>query len=98
MNVVDFTQRIPGADTLARAAGLRPRPTYSMLPGLSGIGWFTMGMLVGGAMALLMAPREGAQLRRDISRRFDDLAHRLNGSGRRHASGSRPEQEPGAEM
>jgi hypothetical protein len=96
MNVVDFTQRIPGADTLARAAGLRP--THSMLPGLSGVGWFAMGMLVGGAMALLMAPREGAQLRRDLSRRFDDLAHRLNGGGRRHAPGSRREQEPGAEM
>jgi hypothetical protein len=77
MNTLD---RIPGrheiAGALQRLTGRGASPTSLLLPGL---GIFAAGVAAGAALAMLLAPKPGAELRREIRRRArkvrDDVFH-----------------------
>jgi len=48
--------------------------------GGSGLGWFVLGAALGAGLGILFAPRSGADTRRDLGRRFDDLKERAEES------------------
>jgi YtxH-like protein len=67
-------QYLPDRDDLANALGLRPSASASLLAGL---GFFGAGMLIGSALALLLTPRTGPELRRDLKQRMDGVMDRI---------------------
>jgi hypothetical protein len=79
-------------DDLLQLVGLETRkgPADWLLPTL---GAFSVGMLVGAGLGLLLAPKPGAELRSDLRTRLrsgqDSLANIQN-----DASQQRPEQQP----
>lgn len=46
----------------------------------SGLGWFVLGAALGAGLGILFAPRSGAETRKDLGRRFDDLKERAEES------------------
>src|SRR5262245_32791530 len=67
--------RLPEADDLLRYVGLQQRTANDAA--LSMLGAFALGTVVGGALALLFAPKPGHQLRHDLGERLDDATHRI---------------------
>ena len=49
------------------------RVVYVEREGGSGFGWFIVGAALGAGLSLLFAPRSGADTRKELGRRFDDL-------------------------
>ena len=43
------------------------------------LGAFALGTIVGGALALLFAPKPGHELRQDLGERLDDATQRIKG-------------------
>jgi len=67
-------QYLPDREDLASALGLRPSTSASLLAAL---GLFGAGMLIGSALALLLTPRSGPDLRRDLKQRMDGVMERI---------------------
>jgi hypothetical protein len=67
--------RLPEADDLLRYVGLQQRTANDAA--FSMLGAFALGMVVGGALALLFAPKPGHQLRHDLGERLDDATQRI---------------------
>jgi hypothetical protein len=61
-------------DDFLASLGLQPRTTVRDYF-LAGLGVFGSGMLVGGALGLLFAPKPGMQLRGDIGRQAKQFAN-----------------------
>ena len=67
---------LPATDDVLRLIGLQQQRaatdvTFSML------GAFALGTLLGGALALLFAPKTGEEMRHDLGARLDDATHRV---------------------
>src|SRR5262245_27315681 len=79
MTIKDLSQqlgtRLPEADDLLRYVGLQQRAANDAA--FSMIGAFALGTVVGGALALLFAPKPGHQLRHDLGERLDDATQRV---------------------
>lgn len=76
-------------DDLLNLLGLETRkgPTDWLLPTL---GAFSVGLLVGAGLGLLMAPKPGAELRDDLRNRLQGAQDSLaQGAGQRSESASR---------
>jgi hypothetical protein len=76
---------LPTKDQLAEAIGLRRAPS-PMSDVATALAIFASGVLAGGAVALLFAPRPGRQLRRDLRERMSEASRRVRS----------PETEPTA--
>jgi YtxH-like protein len=79
MTIKDLSQqlgtRFPEADDLLRYVGLQQRTANDAA--FSMIGAFALGTIVGGALALLFAPKPGHQLRQDLGERLDGATQRI---------------------
>jgi gas vesicle protein len=67
--------RLPEADDVLRYVGLQQRTANDAA--FSMLGAFALGTVVGGALALLFAPKPGHQLRQDLGERLDDATQRV---------------------
>jgi hypothetical protein len=67
---------LPTKDQLTEAIGLRRAPS-PMSDVATALAIFASGVLAGGAVALLFAPRPGRQLRRDLRERMSEASRRV---------------------
>jgi hypothetical protein len=68
-------------DDVLGALGLQARP--SLLGSVAGtLGLLGLGLIVGAGAALMIAPRPGKQLRRELGERLNGTARRLADSAR----------------
>src|SRR4029450_12792241 len=74
--------RLPEADDLLRSIGLQQQRTANDAA-FGMIGAFALGTVVGGALALLFAPKPGHQLRQDLGERLDDATQRIKDQSQR---------------
>lgn len=71
-----LSQYLPTRDSVADALGLqRAQP-----PLLAAFGLFGAGLLIGSALALLLTPRSGVELRSDLRERIGAVRDRLRPS------------------
>ena len=68
MNLSDTRDSLPSREALLRALGLLPRSSASNPMTYGGI--LAAGVMLGAGIALLVAPKTGAELRADLSRRL----------------------------
>ncbi len=78
------------SDAALAAIGLQPRRTSTdyILPV---IGIFSVGVLVGAGLGLMLAPKRGSELRGDIGRRVKSVGSRLRRRGRDEIDGGESE-------
>jgi len=83
-------QNLSGDDILA-AIGLERRRAVSdaLIPSLA---LFTAGALVGAAAAVLLTPKTGQQLRRELTDGARDLSQKITSTAQEYASAVRPAQ------
>ena len=74
------------ADTLRQLTG-RSNPPDQLL---SAVGIFAAGILTGAALAVLFAPKPGAELRQEISARVGDLRDKIVKTEQGAADSSKP--------
>jgi len=81
-------QNLSGDDILA-AIGLERRRTVSdaLVPSLA---LFTAGALVGAAAAVLLTPKTGQQLRRELTDGARDLSQKISTTAQEYTSAVRP--------
>ena len=79
MTLKDLSQqlgtRLPERDELLNWIGLQQRTANETA--FTMIGAFALGTVVGGALALLFAPKPGHQLRHDLGERLDGATQKL---------------------
>ena len=79
MTLKDLSQqlgtRLPERDDLLNWIGLQQRTANETA--FTMIGAFALGTVVGGALALLFAPKPGHQLRHDLGERLDGATQKL---------------------
>ena len=79
MTLKDLSQqlgtRLPERDELLNWIGLQQRNANETA--FTMIGAFALGTVVGGALALLFAPKPGHQLRHDLGERLDGATQKL---------------------
>jgi hypothetical protein len=78
---------LPTKDQLAEAIGLSTAPS-PMSEIATALAIFASGVLAGGALALLFAPRPGSQLRAELRERVNEARRRVQSPGERAAPGS----------
>ena len=71
-----FADRLPAADDLLHLIGLQQQRTASDVT-LGMLGSFALGTLVGGVMALLLAPTSGEEMRRQLGERLDGTTQKV---------------------
>ena len=80
MTLKDLSQqlgtRLPERDDLLNWVGLQQQRTANETA-FTMIGAFALGTVVGGALALLFAPKPGHQLRHDLGERLDGATQKL---------------------
>jgi gas vesicle protein len=74
------------ADTLRQLTG-RSNPSGHLL---AGFGIFAAGILAGAALAVLFAPKPGAELRQEIGARVGDLREKITKTAQGAADSSKP--------
>jgi hypothetical protein len=79
MSLKDLSQQLgthlPERDDMLNWIGLQQRTANDAAFTL--LGAFALGTVVGGALALLFAPKPGHQLRHDLGERLDDATQRI---------------------
>ncbi len=70
----------PQLEKLLSSLGLEQRKTTTdyLLPA---VGIFAAGMIAGGVLGLLFAPKAGRELREDLNRKAQGLQERFTGNG-----------------
>ena len=68
---------LPERDDMLGWIGLQQRSANDTAFTL--LGAFALGTIVGGALALLFAPKPGHELRQDLGERLDDATQRIKG-------------------
>jgi hypothetical protein len=80
MTIKDFSQqlgsKLPEADDLLGWIGLQQQ-RHANDAAFTMIGAFALGTIVGGALALLFAPKSGHELRHDLGERLDGATQRI---------------------
>jgi hypothetical protein len=79
MSIKELSQqlgtKLPDPDDLLRYIGLQQRAANDAAFAM--IGAFALGTVVGGALALLFAPKPGHELRHDLGERLDGATQRI---------------------
>lgn len=80
MTIKDLSQqlgtKLPDPDGLLKWIGLQQQRTANDTA-FTMLGAFALGTLVGGALALLFAPKPGHQLRHDLGERLDGATQKI---------------------
>jgi hypothetical protein len=80
MTLKDFSHQLgnhlPEREELLNRIGLQQRRSANDAA-FTLIGAFALGTVIGGALALLFAPKPGHQLRRDVGERLDGATQRI---------------------
>ena len=87
MKIEDILQSLPSKEDIASAVGLQTRAssTESFLGAFS---IFGSGIILGAGLALLLAPKAGAEIRHDIAGKVGEIGERLRAHGpQRSATG-----------
>jgi gas vesicle protein len=74
------------AEALRQLTG-RSNPSGHLL---AGFGFFAAGILAGAALAILFAPKPGAELRQEIGARVGDLREKITKTAQGAADSSKP--------
>ena len=74
MELSRMTQYLPAREQIASSLGLRPARTPDAM---LAFGLFGLGLLMGSTIALLLAPRSGAEMREDLRCRVNAVRDRL---------------------
>ena len=81
LSLKDLSQQLgthlPERDDMLGWIGLQQRNANDTAFTL--LGAFALGTIVGGALALLFAPKPGHELRQDLGERLDDATQRIKG-------------------
>ena len=81
LSLKDLSQQLgthlPERDDMLGWIGLQQRSANDTAFTL--LGAFALGTIVGGALALLFAPKPGHELRQDLGERLDDATQRIKG-------------------
>ena len=81
LSLKDLSQQVgshlPERDDMLGWIGLQQRTANDTA--FTMLGAFALGTLVGGALALLFAPKPGHELRQDLGERLDDATQRIKG-------------------
>ena len=81
LSLRDLSQQLgthlPERDDMLGWIGLQQRSANDTAFTL--LGAFALGTIVGGALALLFAPKPGHELRQDLGERLDDATQRIKG-------------------
>lgn len=81
MALKDMSQQLadhlPNGSEMSRWLGLQQHRSATDTS-LAMLGAFALGTMVGGAVALLFAPRSGQELRDELGHRLDDARNRVN--------------------
>jgi hypothetical protein len=83
-------QSLPTREDIAQALGAQRSTSADVA---SGLGIFSLGLLVGAGAALLFAPKAGNELRRDLSERFANGGSREERAVARHDVTGQPDVE-----
>lgn len=73
MKIEDILSALPSKEDLAQYAGVQTRASATS-EFLGAFSVFSAGLIVGAGLALLFAPKAGADLRQDLANRGQDLA------------------------
>jgi hypothetical protein len=77
MTTKEFTSRLPDTEDILGYLGLTRTPRASGDAFAATAGAFTLGLVVGAAIALLYAPRSGQEIRRDVGERLSSVKDRM---------------------
>src|SRR5262249_25075259 len=75
-SIEDILRGLPSKDDLANAVGLQIKNSATQEL-ISALGIFSSGILLGAGLALLFAPKAGAEIRRDIARKVEEFSERI---------------------
>jgi YtxH-like protein len=89
----DFMNRIDTDELLSRL-GLETKPSFGQTV-VSVLGPFAVGVLVGAAAALLLAPKSGRELREGLRQKVSQADSTGRPEDLTGAGGSKPERKPG---
>ena len=80
MKIEDILQALPSKEDIVSAVGLQTRAasTESLL---GAFGIFGTGIILGAGLALLFAPKAGAEIRHDIAGKVGEISDRLRTHG-----------------
>ena len=67
-------------DDILGALGLQSKPSATSWV-LGTLGLFGLGMVIGAGVALMLAPKPGVELRRDLEGRIKNVRERVAGNG-----------------
>jgi hypothetical protein len=76
MTTKEFANRLPDTEDILGYLGLTTQRSSSDAIAMVA-GAFTLGLIVGGAVALLYAPRSGQETRRDVGERLTSVKDRV---------------------
>ncbi len=77
MTTKEFTNRLPDTEDILGYLGLTTASRRSNDAFAATAGAFTLGLVVGAAVALLYAPRSGQETRRDVGERLTSVKDRV---------------------
>lgn len=77
MTTKEFTSRLPDTEGILGHLGLTTAGRRSNDMFATAAGAFTLGALIGAAIALLYAPRSGEETRRDVGERLTSVKDRM---------------------
>ncbi len=79
MKIEDILSSLPSKEEIADALAGRTHNTGGDV--LTALGIFGTGMLLGAGLALLLTPKSGQDLRRDLVERLNEVGHKLGNGG-----------------
>jgi len=76
MKIEDILAALPSKEDIASTIGLEAR-TSTPVDMLTALGIFGTGMIVGGGLALLFAPKAGHEIRHEIAEKVVEIGEQL---------------------
>jgi len=80
MKIDELLRALPSREDIIHAVGLQSQPSKSEDIVMT-LGIFGTGILLGAGLALLFAPKAGAEIRRDLAKRVGEFSDRLGANG-----------------
>jgi len=81
MKLEDLLNALPSKEELVQAVSRQTQPSHNGSDMSAAFGIFGAGLLLGAGLALLFAPKPGADLRHDITEKMNGLGERFGREG-----------------